>query len=33
MHNSTFRDLGPTTSCQSKDATCRRKTPVKKDKE
>jgi hypothetical protein len=30
---STFRDLGPMTICQSKDATYRRKAPVKKNKE
>jgi hypothetical protein len=29
---SAFRDFGPTATCQSKDATCRRKTPVKKMK-
>jgi hypothetical protein len=28
---SAFRDLGPTATCQSKNATCRRKTPVKKN--
>jgi hypothetical protein len=30
---SAFGDLGAMTTCQLKDATCRRKTPVKKDEE
>jgi hypothetical protein len=30
---SAFRELGPMATCQSKDATCRRKTPVKKNEE
>jgi hypothetical protein len=30
---SAFRDLGATTICQLKDATYRRKTPIKKDEE
>jgi hypothetical protein len=30
---STFGDLGAMETCQSKDATYRRKTPIKKDEE
>jgi hypothetical protein len=30
---SVFGDLGATATCQSKDATYRRKTPIKKNKE
>jgi hypothetical protein len=30
---SAFRDLGPMATCQSKDATCRRKILIKKNEE